>query len=63
MAVDMQPNPDSYSINLPITFDYKGGRGQNKKGNVVITLLILGFTGVVTAGICTNDNFILWQKC
>ena len=39
MAVDMQPQPGDYSISLPITFDYKGGRGENKKGKVILAML------------------------
>lgn len=43
----MKPEPDDTTINLPITFDYSGGRGDNKKGDIlasiVLTVLFLLF--------------------
>lgn len=58
----MQPQPDDYSINLPITFDYRGGRNEGKKGKIIlgIVMAVLGIFGVVAA--CINENFVLWQK-
>ena len=56
MAVDMTPQPGDYSINIPITFDYKGGRGQGKKGRIILSLLTVAITILVCAGVITNIN-------
>lgn len=62
MAVDMTPQQGDYSINLPITFDYKGGRGQEKKGKVVITLITVFVTIIMCVGLITNDGLELYLK-
>ncbi len=40
----MQPQPEDGYIQIPITFDYKGGRGQNKVSTIISILLIVFFT-------------------
>lgn len=62
MAVDMTPQPGDYSINIPITFDYKGGRGQGKKGRIILSLLTVGITILVCAGVITNINLAIYQR-
>jgi hypothetical protein len=62
MAVDMTPQPGEYSINLPITFDYKGGRGQNKKGNIIISILISVITIVAAVGCAVNAYMELYLR-
>lgn len=59
--IDMQPTPDDVTITLPITFDYRGGRQENKKGKILSTIVIILVTGIVFAGLVTRDSE-LWQK-
>ena len=52
MAVDMTPKVGDYSINIPITFDYRGGRAGNIKGKIIISIADV----VLTIIMCP------WQK-
>lgn len=62
MAVDMTPQPGDTSINLPITFDYKGGRGENKKGKIVLSIADVLLTVIFTVGCASNDNLEIWMR-
>lgn len=58
----MTPQPGDYSINIPITFDYKGGRGQGKKGRVIFSLLIIGVVILICAAIIANINLAIYIR-
>lgn len=62
MAVDMTPQPGDTSINLPITFDYKGGRGENKKGKIVLSIADVLLTIILTIGCASNGNLDIWMR-
>lgn len=62
MAVDMTPQPGDTSINLPITFDYKGGRGENKKGKIILSIADVLLTIIFTVGCASNDNLEIWMR-
>lgn len=62
MAQDMTPQPQDTSVLLPITFDYKGGRGQNLKTKVILTLVIIVLTIILTIGIAKNEEMGLYLK-
>lgn len=61
-GMDFKPNPGDTSINIPITFDYKGGRGQNVKGKVIIAIIIVVLTAIGIAGTATNKNMEIWMR-
>lgn len=60
--MDMTPQPNDTSITLPITFDYRGGRGQNVKAKVITTIVIVVITTIVCVGIAGNEEMLIWQK-
>lgn len=62
MAVDMTPQPGDYSINIPITFDYKGGRGQEKKGKIIISIIDIVLTLVISIGCMININLEFYLR-
>ena len=62
MAVDMTPQPGDTSINLPITFDYKGGRGENKKGKIILSIADVLLTIILTIGCASNGNLDIWMR-
>lgn len=62
MAVDMTPQPGDTSINLPITFDYKGGRGENKKGKIILSIADVLLTVIFTVGCASNDDLEIWMR-
>lgn len=62
MAVDMTPQPGDYSINLPVTFDYKGGRSGNSKWKVIISIFDVLLTIIFIAGTVVNPELELYQK-
>ena len=62
MAVDMTPQPGDTSINLPITFDYKGGRGENKKGKIILSIADVLLTIILTIGCASNENLDIWMR-
>lgn len=62
MAMDMQPQQGEYSINIPITFDYRGGRGENKKTKFIVSLILVVVTIIATIGVSANDNLETWQR-
>lgn len=62
MAVDMTPQPGDTSINLPITFDYKGGRGENKKGKIILSIADVLLTVIFTVGCASNDSLEIWMR-
>lgn len=51
----MRPQPDDTSIKLPVTFDYKGGRSDNVKGNVLFTLVTLVLSIALTVIVVRGD--------
>ena len=61
---DFQPDVDDTSISIPITFDYKGGRSQDKKGKImmsiiIVVLFILGEVIILTA---LKESMEFWQR-
>lgn len=59
--MDFTPQPDDYTLHIPITFDYNGGRHQNSKAKIIITILlsIIGIAGII--GVCLTSMY-LFQK-
>jgi len=55
-GMDFKPQPGDTSINIPITFDYKGGRAQNTKGKVILTIGISVLTIIGILGTATNNS-------
>lgn len=52
----MQPQPNDRSINIPITFDYKGGRNENKRNKWILAGIIFALSVVFIIGTLMNDN-------
>ena len=52
----MRPEPDDYSIRIPITFDYKGGRGENKRNKILLTIVVSIIAIILMVGIALNDD-------
>lgn len=61
-GMDFQPQPEDSSINIPITFDYKGGRGQNTKGKLIVGIGTFVLTIIGIAGTASNANLQLWMR-
>lgn len=62
MNDDMRPRPEDNTIHIPITFDYKGGRGENKKGKIIISILLSVIVIIVAVALFLRDGLELWQK-
>lgn len=63
MSADyMIPQPGVRSINIPVTFDYKGGRGENKKGKIILSIADTLVTLIFTFGCAMNKNLDLWMR-
>jgi len=62
MAMDMTPQRGDNTINIPITFDYSGGRSSNVKGKVIFSIVISVITVIVIVGMAMNEGLELWQK-
>lgn len=62
-GMDFRPQPGDTSINIPITFDYKGGRGQNTKGKVIVAIGITILTLIGVIGVATNSQLELYVRC
>ena len=62
-GMDFRPQPGDTSINIPITFDYKGGRGQNTKGKVIVAIGISVITLIGILGTATNKQAELYIRC
>ena len=60
--VDMTPTPDDVAIHLPITFDYHGGRNENKKGKIIAGILIGVITLIITIGVLFYQDIEMWQR-
>lgn len=58
----MIPQPGVRSINIPVTFDYKGGRGENKKGKIILSIADVLITLILIIGCATNKNLDLWMR-
>ena len=60
--VDMQPQKGDFSIQIPITFDYKGGRGEYSiKNKIILTVVfVILFIGISVGLFFTGLE--LWQK-
>lgn len=58
----MQPQPEDTSINIPVTFDYRGGRNENKKNKIILTIVIFVVGIILLVGILSNGEMELWKK-
>lgn len=58
----MQPDPNDTAINIPVTFDYKGGRNENKKNKLIATLVCLVIGTILIVGTLTNKNLVVWKR-
>lgn len=61
-GMDFRPQPGDTSINIPITFDYKGGRGQNTKGKIIVAIGITVLTIIGIIGTASNQEAELWFR-
>lgn len=59
MATEFRPQPDDYTLHIPITFDYKGGRSQNKKAKIIITIafVLLAIIGITV--VCVSEMYLI----
>ena len=62
IMIDMQPQAGDYSIQIPITFDYKGGRGENNKKNNIIIGIVFGILAIGTIAFFVLVDIETWQK-
>lgn len=58
----MRPEPDDYSIRIPVTFDYKGGRNENKRNQIILALLTTLISIVLIVIILSNEDNALYKK-
>lgn len=58
----MTPQPGDYSINLPITFDYRGGRNENKKNKILISIIDVFLTIALIVIMLINKELLVWQR-
>lgn len=58
----MKPEPDDYTVNIPMTFDYNGGRGENVKSKIIFTIIIAIISIILISGISMNDNNSIVKK-
>ena len=59
----MRPEPDDYSIRIPVTFDYKGGRCENKRNKILLTAIVSIIAIIIMIGIATNEDNEIWKRC
>lgn len=58
----MKPEPNDASIRLPVTFDYSGGRADNKKGNILTAIVLTVITIILIVGFARNSNFEWYMR-
>lgn len=58
----MKPEPDDYSIKIPMTFDYKGGRNENKRNKILLTVIVVVIALILFIGVLTNENNPLYKR-
>lgn len=63
MALNMEPQVGDTSINIPVTFDYRGGRGGNKRNKIIATAIIIVVVGILLTGITLNHDIEILKKC
>lgn len=52
----MRPEPDDTTIRLPVTFDYHGGRADNKKTNIITGIVLFVVAIVLTVLFIRNSQ-------
>ena len=62
MGMSMEPQVGDTAINIPVTFDYRGGRGGNTKNKVIATIAIIIVVSILIGGISTRDQLELLKK-
>lgn len=62
MAMSMEPQLGDTSINIPVTFDYRGGRGGNKKNKIIATIAIIVVVGIVCTGLLMNSEMFIYKR-
>lgn len=62
MEDNFTPQPGDTSISIPVTFDYRGGRGANIKHKITAVIVFLVIAIVGSIFFWKSDNFFLWQK-
>ena len=60
--IDMQPQAGQNSIQIPITFDYKGGRGENNKKNNIIIAVVFALLAILAVVTLVVARIEWWQK-
>lgn len=58
----MEPQVGDDYINIPVTFDYHGGRGGNKKNKIIATIAIIVVVGIIMTGVILNDEMFIYKK-
>lgn len=62
MSNDFTPQKDDTTIRIPVTFDYRGGRGANIKNKVTLTLVFIAVSIMLVILVCSNEEYILAKK-
>lgn len=58
----MKPGEFDLTIQIPLTFDYKGGRNENKRGKIFLTIVIVVIATILIWGILANKDLDIVKK-
>lgn len=58
----MRPEKEDNTIRLPVTFDYHGGRADNRKSSIIVGLVLFVITVILTVLFLRNENSGLVTK-
>ena len=57
----MKPQPHDSTITIPVTFDYRGGRGVNVKAKTIAAIAIVLISIIVSLGLAFSDLNIFFR--
>lgn len=52
----MRPEPEDTTVRLPVTFDYHGGRSDNKKGNIIFAIVLFLIAIILTVMVVRGES-------
>lgn len=58
----MKPDPDDFSVSIPVTFDYKGGRDENKRNKIFLTIITSVLGIILIIGVLLRSSSPIYMR-